>query len=105
MVLELHKLYTREEISRHLGGQLRHFMPTKHGRVTCVCIDLKKNPRWSEKLLLIITPKYLRNAQKFAAAKDFVPCFVKHRSAQWEYVGEYRASGSTEAPEELAAFG
>jgi hypothetical protein len=64
------------EISRALRGGPRDFMPTKDGRVTCVCLDLEIDPAWPNQLL-ISTPKYLTNARRFAAVKDFVPFFVK----------------------------
>jgi hypothetical protein len=76
-------------------------MPMKGGKAICVCVKLEGNPEWPRKLL-ITQPKYLKQAQRFAADGDFVPCFVWRRSKQWEYVGDYRAFDSTEDPKKFA---
>jgi hypothetical protein len=101
MALELGNRYTRREISALLGGDPQSFMPKKGGRATCVCIDPTGNPAWP-RLLLITQPEYLKHARQFAQLAHFVPWFLKRRPNGWEYVGDYRASDSTEDRKKLA---
>ena len=85
--MKIGKTYTRAEIAAKLGGSTRIFAPFSNNRITCICLDLEKNPTAPK----IILPKGgpLREKMINLISQSVVPLpvFIKRGNKAWEYIG------------------
>ena len=109
MSFEMHKTYSREEITKIVGGQPRDYLPTRDGRVVCGCF--RREPSWNPDAPHKITfgegdgenSRVLRAAEIVASQSDAIPIFIRSASKAWEYVGEYRCTGVSTDPDQCRA--
>jgi hypothetical protein len=95
--------YSRKEISTALGGSEVEYLPTENKRVVCGCFTLEHNPEAPD-IVIPGTGKVIEREAKLFCEQDYpVPIFIKRRTNEWEYVGDYKAVRFSTSPEEIAA--
>jgi len=99
----LGRKYTREEISKILGGSEIDFLPTEKGKVVCGCFTLDHNPDAPNVVLPGTGSVIERRARIFCEQEYPVPIFLKCRVNEWEYVGDYKAVRHSTDLAEIAA--
>lgn len=97
-------LYTRRHIHEALGGSSRAALPTRGGKVVCVCLTREKNPRAPEEMVIGGKDRSIRLARAFTESGEAVPVFVRTRRGGWEYTGERRVRSLIEDPGALLAL-
>jgi hypothetical protein len=95
-MFERGKAYTRAFISRQLGGGVQDYLPHVDGRVTYGAFSLDLNPQAPTTVLAGTGPEIERWARAFADQPDPIPVFVKKRSNEWIYRGNYRCTALSE---------
>lgn len=81
------KCYTRNQISRELGGGIRDYLPHRDCEVVCGCFRTDLNPDAPGEILPEDTPDKVRWAKVFASQKHSVPVFLKIKRNCWQYAG------------------
>lgn len=94
--------YSRKEIGEIVGGSTITFIPVVDGEATCVCLDPALNPEAPNVVLAGEGPQRVSNAETLARQTGKVPVFLKRGDADWEYVGDYRVTGSSSDREVVA---
>ena len=107
MKLEIGHLYSRDEISRMLGGSIQSFLPMKDGKVVCGCFktEEKYNPGAPEEVYFgraWSMPKVEEAAEMVYKQGTPIPVFIFQAAAQWEYIGDYRCVGLSYDPALIA---
>jgi hypothetical protein len=104
---ELHvgETYTRIEINKMLGGNIRDYMPISKDAVVCVCLTIEWNPDAPATILVGKGAPAVKAAQKFLEQSWTVPLFIKQRESEWEYKGNYRAVSAEKDPVKVAMLG
>ena len=97
-------VYTRGQIREVLGGSSRAALPTRGGKIVCVCLTGEKNPRAPLEMAIGSKDRAVKLARAFAASGEAVPVFVRRRRGGWEYTGARRVSSVTENPGALLAL-
>jgi hypothetical protein len=97
-------VYTRGQIHEAVGGSARAALPTRGGKVVCVCLTREKNPRAPEEMVIGGQDRAIRLARAFAASGAAVPVFVRTRRGGWEYTGDRRVRMVIEEPGALLAL-
>jgi hypothetical protein len=97
-------LYTRGQIRGVVGGSTRAALPTRGGKVVCVCLTIEKNPRAPREMVIGGNERALRRARQFAASGEAVPVFVRRNRGCWEFAGARRVRAVIEAPGALLAM-
>ena len=97
-------VYTRGQIREAVGGSARAALPTRGGKVVCVCLTREKNPRAPEEMVIGSQDRAVRLARAFAASGAAVPVFVRTRRGGWEYTGDRRVRTVIEDPGALLAL-
>jgi hypothetical protein len=100
-VFERQKAYKRAYISAKLGGGTMDYLPHVDGRITYGAFTLRDNPQAPGTVLPGSGPEIVKWARVFAQQTEAVPVFVKKRSNEWIYMGEFRCVGHTEDPAEI----
>lgn len=96
-------LYTRDDIHAQVGGSVQSYLPHIGGRVVAACLRLDTNPD-APSIILAGTGEGIEQAADLLVAQHTpVPTFLKRAVGEWEYVGEYAATGSSQDAAELAA--
>lgn len=103
MQLQIGQSYTREEIHDRFGGSIQSYLPTRNDRVVCGCFNRSDdmNPLAPDEVLFGTaerSPEINRAADLVFAQgqrSEAIPVFLKVKSNQWEYVGEYLCIGIT----------
>jgi len=98
---ERQKAYKRQEISAILGGGVQDYLPHADGRITYGAFTRDDNPGAPSTVLPGSGPDIERWARVFAAQEEAVPVFVKKRSNEWVYMGDYRCVELDERPEAI----
>jgi len=83
------KTYTRGEIHDAVGGGLQDYLPHRGGKVIAACLNPDLNPEAPEIVLPGSGPAIKRWAHVFAEQVAAVPTFLKRKTNNWEYVGDY----------------
>jgi len=97
--------YSRIEINKMLGGNIRDYMPISNDTVVCVCLTKEMNPN-APGIILVGKGKSTENAaERFLEQTWTVPLFIKQRENEWEYIGNYRAVSSEKDPEKVTVLG
>jgi hypothetical protein len=104
MCFERGKTYTREEIHAALGGSRRAALPTRGGRVVCLCLTRGRNPRAPVEVVVGPGGRQAQLAREFAASGAAVPVFVRAPRGGWEFAGERRVRALLEDPGALLAL-
>jgi hypothetical protein len=102
-VFVLGRKYTREEISKILGGSEIDYLPTEKGKVVCGCFTLDHNPDAPNVVIPGTGSVIERRAKIFCEQKHPVPIFIKRHVNEWEYVGDYKAVRYSTDPADIAA--
>jgi hypothetical protein len=97
-------VYTRGQIHAAVGGSARAALPTRGGKVVCVCLTREKNPRAPEEMAIGSQDRAVRLARAFAASGAAVPVFVRTGRGGWEYTGDRRVRTVIEDPGALLAL-
>lgn len=95
--------YSREEISKVLGGSEIDYLPAEKSEVVCGCFTLDHNPDAPDVVIPGTGSVIERRAKIFCKQKYPVPIFIKRRANEWEYVGDYKAVRHSTDPAEIAA--
>lgn len=90
MSFEKGRTYTRDEIHAVLGGDKQSYLPRKNGRVVCGAFSPLLNPDAPKIVLPGSGPGIEGSAEQLATQPEAIPVFIKRRTNQWEYVGDYR---------------
>ena len=96
--------YTRGDIHAVLGGSRRAALPTRGGRVVCLCLTRERNPRAPEEVVIGGNERSARLARDLAGSGAAVPVFVRAPHGGWEYVGERRVRAVVDEPGALLAL-
>jgi hypothetical protein len=88
-------LYTREQISKVVGGSRQAYLPTKGGQVVAICLIPNYNPCAPDEILPGVGRIVEHSADLLVAQQNALPTFLKRNNKEWEYVGIYRAVGCT----------
>lgn len=98
------EVFTRKEISKKLGGSHVPFAPTKDGKVTCLCLDPKRNPNAPE-VVLPGTGKGIEQMKDLVIAqRGPFPTFIKKEVNKWEFVGEFSVAEYSDASETIDTY-
>jgi hypothetical protein len=103
--LSIGETYSRIEINKMLGGNIRDYMPISKDAVVCVCVTMEMNPDAPEIILVGKGAPTEKAAQKFLEQRWAVPLFIKQRENEWEYKGDYRARSTEQDSNRVAALG
>ena len=104
MLFEKGRACTRGEIHAACGGSTRAALPTKGGKVVCLCLTRERNPRAPEEMIIGGNARAARLAREFAASGAAVPVFVRRRRGGWEYAGARRVRAVVDDPGALLAL-
>lgn len=95
--------YTRRQIHNAVRGSLQAMLPTAGGAVVCCCLKQEMNLLFAEgKLLIGDFPTKRPAAEQWGQTKQSIPLFLKRGPGQWEYLGQYRATGYSDDPAEVS---
>ena len=97
-------VYTRGQIHDAVGGSARAALPTRGGRVVCVCLTREQNPRAPKEMVIGNKDRAIRLARAFAASGEAVPVFVRTRRGGWEFTGDHRVRAVIDDPGALLAL-
>ncbi|MBU1087156.1 MAG: hypothetical protein KKD05_06510 [Candidatus Omnitrophica bacterium] len=84
------KMYTRDQIHEKLGGNKQIYLPTVNNQVVCACLDHALNPEAPKVILVGSLSKTRKNADILCSQLGAIPVFIKIKSNQWEYMGEWK---------------
>ena len=89
---KLGRKYSRQQISKMLGGQTHHYLPFKNGEVLCGCfiVSPEKNPGAPEEVLFGTGPVVGDMAEMVYDQGSPISIFIFRCFGQWEYIGDYR---------------
>jgi hypothetical protein len=79
-------------------------MPTKGGKVVCLCLTRERNPRAPEEMVIGGHERSVRLARDLARSAAAVPVFVRVPRGGWEYAGERRVGVVIDEPGALLAL-
>jgi len=85
--VKIGKIYSRAEIAAELGGSTRVFAPFSNNRITCICLDILKNPTAPKIILPKGGPLREKMIYLISQSVNSIPVFIKRGSKAWEYVG------------------
>jgi len=102
MMFERNKSYKRSYISNVLGGGVQDYLPHAGGRVTYGAFAKDLNPDAPSIVLPGTGEEIERWAHAFYEQGESVPVFLKKRSNEWVYMGEYRCIELSEDPDVIA---
>ena len=71
---------------------MQSYLPRKEGRILCGMFDCKKNPRAPYEIEVGGKPRVIAGAELLAQGGYSIPLFLKRKSNQWEYTGNYRCN-------------
>ena len=94
--------YSRQDISRALGGNQEFFLPHVHGRVVCGCFTRALHPQAPAIVLPGHGPERERWTTVFCAQWEYVPIFMKQANNAWQYVGNFTVEAWSDDPILLA---
>ena len=104
-MFERGKTYKRAYISEQLGGGLQDYLPHVKGRVTYGAFSRELNPQAPSVVLPGIGPEIERWARVLAEQTEPIPVFIKKRSNEWTYMGDFRCVELIEDPAAIAEYG
>ncbi|MCU1325811.1 MAG: hypothetical protein JWN34_1181 [Bryobacterales bacterium] len=96
--------YTRQEISKKIGGPVQGMLPTVLGRVVCCCVTWDLSKQAEKQLQIGDFPHQYPAARQWARGKQSVPLFCKRQAGQWEYLGDYRVAEATDVDDDKIAL-
>jgi hypothetical protein len=99
---EAGKLYSREEISRMLGGSSWTYLPRNKGDVVSGCFRTDLNPKAPYEILVGYGKLRVSSAKRLVEQNKPIPVFLQRASKQWEFIGYYRGVKYSDAPAEVA---
>jgi hypothetical protein len=99
---KLGEFYSREEISRMLGGSSWTYLPRDGGDVVSGCFRTDLNPKAPNEILVGYGKLRVSSAKRLVEQDTPIPVFIQRASKQWEFVGYYRGKKFSEAPGEVA---
>jgi len=97
-MFERGKPYKREALSAMLGGGVQDYLPHAGGRVTYGAFLPELNPGAPLIVLPGSGPEIERWGRVFAEQDEAIPVFLKRRSHEWIYRGNYRCVKLDEDP-------
>ena len=103
MKFERNKSYKRSYISQILGGGVQDYLPHADGKVTYGAFAKDLNPDAPSTVLPGTGDEIERWARVFYEQGDAVPVFIKKRSNEWVYMGQYRCVELSEDRDAIAA--
>lgn len=105
MQFEIGHTYSKDEISRELGGNFRSSLPTHEGKVVCGCFKkiAQYNPCAPEVVTIGTKPRVLSAARKLSNQVEPIPIFLFHAQRAWKYMGDFHCARYTEDPVLLQA--
>lgn len=90
---KLGREYSRQQISRKIGGQTGQYLPTRNGQVIAACV--KKEMNLPPDLILVgKLPRTIKTSDqlvKQGQKGDNVPLFQQQGPGRWQYTGMYQA--------------
>ena len=89
---KLGQKYSRQTISRMIGGSIVAYLPYKDGEILCGCFNRsrKLNPGAPEEVVLGKGPIVEKTAEMVYHQGTPIPIFIFRSGARWEFVGNYR---------------
>ena len=93
--------YSREEISRMLGGSSWTYLPRDRGEVVSGCFRTDLNPKAPEEILVGYGKLRVSSARRLVEQNTPIPVFIQRASARWEFIGYYRGKKYSEAPSDV----
>jgi hypothetical protein len=101
VALKLGHRYSRQEISKMLGGPTVIYLPYRDKKVVCGCFNTAEeyNPGAPEEVLfgthyhMPIVEETADLVYSQGKRGEAIPIFIYRGPAQWEYIGDYRCVG------------
>ena len=93
--------YSREGISRMLGGSSWTYLPRDRGEVVSGCFRTDLNPKAPEEILVGYGKLRVSSARRLVEQNTPIPVFIQRASARWEFIGYYRGKKYSEAPSDV----
>ena len=81
--------YSRQEIHEAVGGGIQDYLPHVDRKIVCGCFRKDTNPGAPDVVLPGRGPDIMRWATVFREQKVPVPIFIKQRTSEWQYVGNF----------------
>jgi hypothetical protein len=81
--------YSRQEIHEKIGGGIQDYLPHVNGKVVCGCFRKDTNPGAPDVVLPGRGRDIMRWAAVFREQKYPIPIFIKQRTNEWLYVGNF----------------
>jgi hypothetical protein len=100
---EAGEFYSREEISRMLGGSSWTYLPRNRGDVVSGCFRTDLNPKAPYEILVGHGKLRISSAKRLVEQDKPIPVFLQRASKRWEFIGYYRGVKYSDAPGEVAA--
>ena len=100
MNLKVGEKYSRQEISKLLGGSSLAYLPYKEGHIVCGCFDSSRslNPDAPEEVVYGPGPIVEKTAEMIYRQRSAIPIFIRRSDGEWEYVGDYRCIENSRDP-------
>lgn len=95
---KMRELYSREEISRMLGGSSWTYLPRDRGEVVSGCCRTDLNPKAPEEILVGYGKLRVSSAKRLVEQNTPIPVFLHRASKEWEFVGYYRGKKFSDDP-------
>ncbi len=100
-MFERNKNYTRTEIQSLVGGEIQTYLPQKNKIILAGCFNEELNPGCPYEIQAGKKPKVTAKAELLMNQTDTVfPVFTRatQKSKHYTYVGQFRCSSGTNAP-------
>jgi|GEM_PF-1494299 len=99
---ELGQCYNRTQIYQMVGGGSKQsYLPERKGRVLCGCFVPMLNAKAPYEIDVGDGPNILGSARRLAKGRYPIPVFLKRKSNEWEYVGDFSCTGISDNSEDL----
>jgi len=82
--------YSRAQIAAKLGGSTRVFAPFANNQITCICLDVEKNPSAPNIILPKGGPLREKMVDLISKSSGPLPVFIKRGIKAWEYMGNMK---------------
>ncbi|MBU1086173.1 MAG: hypothetical protein KKD05_01495 [Candidatus Omnitrophica bacterium] len=96
--------YTRDQIYKQLGGNKQIYLPTVKNEVVCACLNPKLNPEAPRIILVGSLSRTRKNADSLCLQEGVIPVFLKRRTKEWEYVGEWKVKGYSSEKADIQGY-
>ncbi|MFP6847554.1 MAG: hypothetical protein VCA57_02545 [Pseudomonas sp.] len=98
------RVYSRTEIQSLVGGEIQTYLPQRNNRILAGCFNKELNPNCPLQIQAGSASKVIRKAELIISQpENEFPVFTKpnKKSKDYRYIGVFKCTGGTNAPEIL----